>query len=104
MEKFQFSARLPDGREVCLAPVSADAFEDNDAHNLGDDSGYFIYEYDADRSAAGIEILAKAASYNAAMRIIDIFLTVQRRGAAGHLSSQIDAPPQSPPSPHRSAT
>ena len=51
----------------------------NKADALGDDSGYFIYEYDSGRPAAGIEILAKAASYDAAIRIVDIYTTVSRR-------------------------
>ena len=75
MNHFLFSASLPDGNEVCIAPVSYDAFRDNDIDTLGDDAGYFIYEYDPRRSEAGIEILAKAASYDAAMRIMDIFLS-----------------------------
>ena len=104
MDQFLFSARLPDGRQVCIAPISADAFEDNGAHSLGDDSGYFIYEYDADRAATGIEILAKAASYDAAMRIIDIFLSVQGRQVTHQLPVPADASPQLPPAPHPLAT
>jgi hypothetical protein len=61
MTDFCFSIRLSDKRELCLAPVSRDAFEANGAHALGDDCGYFI-----ERPSAGIEILAKAASYEAA--------------------------------------
>jgi len=69
-----FSAKLPDGREVTIAPISRDAFEDNEAYALGDDSGYFIYEVDTHRPSTGIEILAKAASYDAALRLIDIYM------------------------------
>ena len=57
-----------------MSPISADTFEANQAYPLGDDTGYFIYEYDADRPSAGIEILAKAASYDAAIRLVDIFI------------------------------
>lgn len=69
---------MPDGRELCVSPISIDAFVANKAEALGDDSGYFIYEYDAGRPSAGIEILAKAASYEAAIRIVDIYTTVSR--------------------------
>jgi hypothetical protein len=79
MRHFLFSARLADGREVCVAPVSADTFEANKAHALGDDSGYFIYEFDAERPASGIEILGKAASYDAAVRLIDIFIAASMK-------------------------
>jgi hypothetical protein len=78
MRHFLFSTRLPDGREVCVSPVSRDAFEASRAHALGDDTGYFIYEFDERHAAAGIEILGKATSYDAAMRIIDIFLSAQQ--------------------------
>jgi hypothetical protein len=81
MRHFLFSVRLPDGREVCVAPVSTDTFEANKAYALGDDSGYFIYEFDADRPAAGIEILGKAASYEAAIRLVDIFLVASAKAA-----------------------
>jgi hypothetical protein len=70
MTDFCFSIRLSDKRELCLAPVSRDAFEANGAHALGDDCGYFI-----ERPSAGIEILAKAASYEAAVRLVDIYMS-----------------------------
>ena len=57
-----------------MSPVSADTFEANKAHSLGDDTGYFIYEFDTGRPSAGIEILAKAMSFDAAVRLIDIFV------------------------------
>jgi hypothetical protein len=74
MQHVLFSTRLKDGRAICVSPISSDTFEANQAYPLGDDSGYFIYEYDADRPSSGIEILAKAVSYDAAIRLIDIYL------------------------------
>lgn len=68
-----FASQLPDGRHVCIAPISLDAYEANDAGHLGDDTGYFIYEYHTTRGIAGIEVLGKAASYDAAMRLADLF-------------------------------
>lgn len=79
MRHFLFSARLADGREVCVAPLSTDTFEANKAYALGDDSGYFIYEFDAARPASGIEILGKAASYDAAIRLVDIFIAASMK-------------------------
>lgn len=73
MRHILFSSVLADGRELCVSPVSKDTFDANKADSLGNDSGYFVYEYDSRRPAAGIEILAKAASAEAAMRLIDIF-------------------------------
>jgi len=86
MQNILFCAQLSDGRQVCVAPVSADAFEANDAYCLGDDSGYFIYEFDDNRPETGIEILAKAASYDAAVRLADIFISVQPKSITTTLS------------------
>lgn len=63
---------MADGRQVCIAPISIDTYEANDTSLLGDDSGYFIYEYNAKCASSGIEVLGKAASYDAAMRIADL--------------------------------
>ena len=68
-----FSADLKDGRQIHIAQVSLDAYNDNKVFELGDDSGYFIYQIDNSNSSAGLEILGKAASYEAAMQLIDIF-------------------------------
>ena len=81
MSHVLFSSELPDGKQICIAPVSIDAFEANEAYALGDDTGYFIYERDG-RKSAGIEILGKAASYEAATRLVDIFLSVQHQANA----------------------
>jgi hypothetical protein len=98
MQHLLFSAPLPDGREVCISPVSADAFEANRAYSLGDDSGYFIYEFDEKQPETGIEILAKATSYDAAMRIIEIFISVQKNPIIDHRSADSDAR-HNPPAP-----
>ena len=71
MRHLLYSAQMSDGRQVCIAPVSLDLFEANAAFTLGDDTGYFIYEYD-DEQSGGIEILGKAASYDAAVRIAEM--------------------------------
>jgi len=74
MQHVLFSTRLTDGRVICVSPISADTFEANKAHSLGDDTGYFIYEYDALHPSIGLEILAKAISFDAAVRLVDIFV------------------------------
>jgi hypothetical protein len=78
MRELVFSARLSDGRDICVAPLSRDTFENNKAFSLGDDYGYFIYEIDSRAPQSGIEILGKAVSYDAAIRLIDIFLGAGR--------------------------
>lgn len=59
-----------------MSPISVDTFEANKAQSLGDDTGYFIYEFDTRRPSTGIEILAKAMSFDAAVRLVDIFVGV----------------------------
>lgn len=63
---------LGNGRELRISPISLDAYESSNAQTLGDDTGYFIYEFDSGVPSRGIEVLAKAASYDAAMRLIDM--------------------------------
>jgi len=77
MREFSFCARLADGREICVSPISRDTFEDNAAYSLGDDHGYFIFEMDEHQPAAGIEILGKAVSYDAAVRLVEIFMAAR---------------------------
>jgi len=79
MKHLLFCAPTPDGKEVCVSPLSIDAFEDNHAYALGDDTGYFIYEIDSQRPSSGIEILGKAISYEAALRLVDIYVMATRR-------------------------
>lgn len=63
--------RISETRCLCVSPLSAATVQENDTDNLGSEAGYFIYEAD---DAAGISILGKAASEEAAMRLVDIFL------------------------------
>jgi len=51
--------RIDDYRSICISTLAR--------------RGYFIYEVDASRGASGINILAKATSYDAASRLIDIW-------------------------------
>jgi hypothetical protein len=74
MENLSLSALMEDGREICISPISRETFDASELEALGDDCGYFIYEVDGNRLSAGIEILAKVASYEAALRLVDIFL------------------------------
>jgi hypothetical protein len=90
MTDFCFSIRLSDKRELCLAPVSRDAFEANGAHALGDDCGYFIYEFDTEHPAAGIEILGKALSYEAAIRLVDIYMSAATSKLPPYADSSLD--------------
>ena len=72
MDDLMWYVRISETRCLCVSPLSAATVQENDTDNLGGEAGYFIYE--ADDGAAGISILGKAASEEAAMRLVDIFL------------------------------
>jgi hypothetical protein len=60
------------GRTICLSPLSARTYRDAGGRGLGGDAGYFLYEFMTDNPEAGIEIIAKAASVDAAFRLFEM--------------------------------
>jgi hypothetical protein len=80
MDDLIWSARISATRRICVSPLSSPTVQENGAaENLGGDLGYFIYEIDEAHRASGISILGKAASEEAAMRLVDIFLASRRQ-------------------------
>lgn len=73
-----FTTRLPDGKAICISPLAQVTYDEMGVSDVGDADGYFIYEYDPADVHCGIELLAKAASYHAAMRLADIYLAAMR--------------------------
>lgn len=59
-------------RTLCLSPLPARSYRAAGGRGLGGDVGYFLYEYETEAPDAGIEIIAKAASAEAAFRLFDI--------------------------------
>lgn len=59
-------------RAVCVSPISAKAYKEAGGKGLGGDYGYFIYEVDLKNPQSGIEIIAKAASIEAAVKLFNI--------------------------------
>lgn len=76
MEDIFLSAEI-DGRTVCVSPIAKRTYLEAGGKGLGGDYGYFLYEYQSDNESAGIEILAKAKSIDAALRLFDM-LTAPR--------------------------
>jgi hypothetical protein len=72
MEDVFLSAETGGGRIVCLSTLSAKAYRDSGGRGLGGDVGYFVYEVDVDSPQAGLSVLAKAASVEAAMRLFEL--------------------------------
>ena len=64
-----------DFREIFLSEVWDETVTLGHAYDLGDDHGYFICEIDKTRPHAGMEVLGKVASYEAAIRLAEIYLS-----------------------------
>ena len=60
-------------REVFLSEIADQADVGDHQYDLGDDHGYFICEADPSAPASGYEVLGKVASYDAAVRLQDMF-------------------------------
>lgn len=68
-------------RTLCLSPLPARSYRAAGGMGLGGDVGYFLYEYETAAPETGIEIIAKAASADAAFRLFEM-LTSTRQVAA----------------------
>lgn len=59
-------------RTLCVSTLSQSVLQEAEIVSLGNDFGYFIYEVDERPRSAGIQILAKFASEDAAVRLAEI--------------------------------
>jgi hypothetical protein len=71
MDDVFLTARIDDKRSVCISPLPAKTYRET-AKGLGGEYGYFIYEVDSSQPTAGIEVIGKAASIEAALRIFEL--------------------------------
>lgn len=74
MEDLFLQARIDNHRSICISPLPVKTYKETGASGLGGQFGYFIYEIDASRDEAGIEVIGKAASIEAALRLYEIIL------------------------------
>lgn len=65
--------RLDEYRSICISTLARNTILETDAAHLGGDRGYFIYEVDKRPQTGGINVLAKAASMEAAFRLIELW-------------------------------
>ena len=65
--------RLSNSRSLCLSTLAMQTVTESDASHLGGDRGLFIYEVDDTQPTAGVNVLAKAVSLDAAFRLIDLW-------------------------------
>lgn len=62
---------------ICLSPLSRQTYRMAGGKGLGGEYGYFIYEIDERHPQAGIEVIAKAKSTDAALRLYDMIAGVR---------------------------
>lgn len=72
MEDIFLSTVIGDRRMICMSPLSHHTYRTSGGVGLGGDYGYFIYEIDAQQPQAGIEVIAKAKSTDAALRLYEM--------------------------------
>jgi hypothetical protein len=72
MEDVFLSKKISDGRLLCISPLSGQTYKEAGGKGLGGEYGYFVYEVDPQRPQSGIEVIAKAASVEAALRLYEI--------------------------------
>lgn len=72
MDDVFLTARIDDKRSVCISPLPAKSYKEAGGKGLGGEYGYFIYEVDTTHPNSGFQIIGKAASIDAAMRIFEL--------------------------------
>ena len=72
IEEILASANLGNGCSVHIATLSRQTIVDSGAEHLGF-SGYFVFEANDTPGGKGISVLGKASSFEAALRLIDIW-------------------------------
>jgi hypothetical protein len=72
MDDILASANLGNGRSIHVATLARQTIVDAGADHLGF-SGYFLFEADDTVEKKGIQVLGKASSFEAALRLIDLW-------------------------------
>ena len=72
MEDFFLQTKIDNHKSICISPLPDKTYREAGAKGLGGNYGYFIYEVDESRPSVGIEVIGKAASLEAALRIFEI--------------------------------
>lgn len=72
MDDVFLRARIDDNRFICISPIPRQDYKNSAARGLGGEFGYFVYEVDESLPDAGIDVIGKAASLEAALRLFEI--------------------------------
>ncbi len=70
--------KIDEHRSICISTLAKTTIYNSKIENLGDDHGYFIYEVDERPILGGIIVLAKAASEEAALKLIELWTSSKR--------------------------
>ena len=71
MDDILVTTEIGNGRRICLAALSRETIAESGAEHLGFE-GYFIFETNEIPGEQGIVVLGKVASFDAAIRLIDV--------------------------------
>jgi hypothetical protein len=74
--------RIDQYTSLCISTLSRKTIAEADIGNLGSERGFFVYEVSERPVSGGIHVLAKAASLEAAYRLLDIIRAM--RGGVDH--------------------
>jgi hypothetical protein len=74
MEDVFLTTRIDNHRSICISPLPARVYKQAGGKGLGGEYGYFIYETNDAAPHAGIEVIGKAASLEAAMRLFEVLV------------------------------
>lgn len=72
MEDVFLTTKIDNHRSICISPLPAQVYRNAGGKGLGGEYGYFIYETNDALPRAGIEVIGKAASLEAALRLFDL--------------------------------
>ncbi len=81
MDDVFLTAKIDDSRSVCISPLTRTTYKQA-AKGLGGEYGYFVYEVDTKFPSAGIDVIAKAASLEAALRLFELISTSKKAAPA----------------------
>jgi len=82
MDDVFLTARIDENRSICISPLPAKTYKEAGGKGLGGEFGYFVYEVDAAHPSAGVQVIGKAASVEAAMRLFELICGKARPVAA----------------------
>lgn len=77
MDDLNLTVQIDESRSLCIAPLPAQTYKEAKAKGLGGEFGYFIFEVDDSCPDAGISVIGKAASADAALRLFDLLVSAK---------------------------